>query len=209
MYSLSLYTHHTHTHTYSFMEFVNNSSAISSVLAEPKKDIGKYLSTHNESPRALAESVDVFVKSCAGYCVITYLLGTRACVCVCVSHVCSELCMFLRITYTYVHMLMYTLSSRLVVNNTRRSGRSPSGQPDDAQNRRHVPHRLRVHLWSRPEALPTPHEVHKRDDYGDGGAAEPRVRRVQAVLRAGVLCVPQTRELDSESAISYGRCWCV
>jgi hypothetical protein len=58
------------------MEFVNNSSAISSILAEHKKDIGKYLSTHNQSPRALAESVDVFVKSCAGYCVITYLLGT-------------------------------------------------------------------------------------------------------------------------------------
>ena len=60
------------------MEFVANSSAVSAVLSD-HGTITAYLAHHNEDPTSQSgikpEVIDTFVKSCAGYCVITYLLG--------------------------------------------------------------------------------------------------------------------------------------
>ena len=37
-----------------------------------------------------ADVMDTYVKSCAGYCVITYLLGMYVCI-----HVCMYVCMYI------------------------------------------------------------------------------------------------------------------
>ena len=37
--------------------------------------VSKYIQTHNPSPAQYAAAMDRFVRSCAGYCVITFLLG--------------------------------------------------------------------------------------------------------------------------------------
>ncbi|KAM9947807.1 hypothetical protein ACTFIW_008177 [Dictyostelium discoideum] len=61
------------------VEMVNPSEAMASVLSKYDGDILKFFKTHNpdaDSPYGIApEVMDTFVKSCAGYCVITYILG--------------------------------------------------------------------------------------------------------------------------------------
>jgi len=58
-----------------FVEFVPNSSTVQDVLAKYSNDIFQYLRQHNAKPAALQRALETFVKSTAGYCVITYLLG--------------------------------------------------------------------------------------------------------------------------------------
>eukprot|EP00462_Mataza_sp_D1_P020946 CAMPEP_0175147654 /NCGR_PEP_ID=MMETSP0087-20121206/16121_1 /TAXON_ID=136419 /ORGANISM="Unknown Unknown, Strain D1" /LENGTH=820 /DNA_ID=CAMNT_0016432885 /DNA_START=12 /DNA_END=2474 /DNA_ORIENTATION=+ len=58
-----------------FVEFVADSDTLSGVLEKYDGDIRKYFHYHNPKPQQLAKAVDTFVKSCAGYCVITYILG--------------------------------------------------------------------------------------------------------------------------------------
>jgi phosphatidylinositol 3-kinase len=58
-----------------FVEFVPRSHTLTAILEKYDKDIGKFLSAHNNRPSDLANALDTFVKSCAGYCVITYILG--------------------------------------------------------------------------------------------------------------------------------------
>eukprot|EP00455_Lapot_gusevi_P000993 TRINITY_DN10404_c0_g1_i3.p1 TRINITY_DN10404_c0_g1~~TRINITY_DN10404_c0_g1_i3.p1 ORF type:complete len:237 (-),score=58.49 TRINITY_DN10404_c0_g1_i3:44-754(-) len=61
--------------SHGFVEFVPRSHQISAVLNEYGRDIGRFLQFHNPKPADLQLALDNFVKSCAGYCVITYLLG--------------------------------------------------------------------------------------------------------------------------------------
>jgi len=58
-----------------FVEFVEQSHTITSILAKYDSDIRKFFEQHNPKPQVLAKVLDTFVKSCAGYCVITYILG--------------------------------------------------------------------------------------------------------------------------------------
>jgi len=58
-----------------FLEFVQDSNAIARILADYSNDIKQFLSTHNKKMKGQEMALKNFVKSCAGYCVITYLLG--------------------------------------------------------------------------------------------------------------------------------------
>eukprot|EP00968_Pinguiococcus_pyrenoidosus_P016574 scaffold1610_cov257-Pinguiococcus_pyrenoidosus.AAC.27 len=61
------------------IEFVTNSTPVSGVLAKFNGSILAYLKHHNPDPEGpygvTPECMSTFVKSCAGYCVITYILG--------------------------------------------------------------------------------------------------------------------------------------
>ncbi|EGG14145.1 phosphatidylinositol 3-kinase [Cavenderia fasciculata] len=61
------------------VEMVQPSEAMASVLNKYDGEILKYFKVHHPDPEAplgiTAEVLDTFVKSCAGYCVITYILG--------------------------------------------------------------------------------------------------------------------------------------
>lgn len=58
-----------------FVEFVRDSFTLTDVLAENDSDINKFFDKHNRDLVTKKESLDTFVRSTAGYCVITYLLG--------------------------------------------------------------------------------------------------------------------------------------
>jgi len=58
-----------------FVEFVANSHTIQDIEAEHSKDLKKFFCHHNPKQKDQAEVLNTFVKSCAGYCVMTYLLG--------------------------------------------------------------------------------------------------------------------------------------
>jgi len=58
-----------------FVEFVPNSHTLTSVLEHFDKDIRKFFDKHHPKVQNLQKALDTFVKSCAGYCVITYILG--------------------------------------------------------------------------------------------------------------------------------------
>lgn len=57
------------------LEFVPDSHTITSVLADHNKDIREFFQKHNPKPSDMQRCLDTFVKSCAGYCVITFILG--------------------------------------------------------------------------------------------------------------------------------------
>ena len=61
------------------VQFVEDSRAVSDILADNQGSILNYLRAHNPDAAApngvSAVAIDSFTKSCAGYCVITYLLG--------------------------------------------------------------------------------------------------------------------------------------
>ena len=61
------------------LQFVEDSAAISSILADHGGSITAFLRRWNPDRRAAdgvsAEARDNFTRSCAGYCVVTYLLG--------------------------------------------------------------------------------------------------------------------------------------
>lgn len=59
-----------------FVEFVQKSHALTAVLEKNDRDIRKFFETHTGGRKQkLHKVLDTFVKSTAGYCVITYLLG--------------------------------------------------------------------------------------------------------------------------------------
>lgn len=58
-----------------FVEYVANSHTLTSILEKHNKDIRKFFHVHNPKPQKLSKVLNTFVKSCAGYCVITYILG--------------------------------------------------------------------------------------------------------------------------------------
>jgi len=58
-----------------FVEFVADSHTLTSILADYNRDIKQFFHTKTPKISELAKVLDTFVKSCAGYCVITYLLG--------------------------------------------------------------------------------------------------------------------------------------
>lgn len=58
-----------------FVEYVPNSYTLTSILHDYSKDIRQFFQHHNPKAQDLAKTIDTFIKSCAGYCVITYILG--------------------------------------------------------------------------------------------------------------------------------------
>jgi len=58
-----------------FVEFVPDSFELSAILDKFGGDIRKFFEHHHPRPQALRKVLDTFVKSTAGYCVITYILG--------------------------------------------------------------------------------------------------------------------------------------
>ena len=53
--------------------FIPNSASFSSVIAKYNGDVGQFLNKSN--PKELQQVIQTFIRSCAGYCVITYILG--------------------------------------------------------------------------------------------------------------------------------------
>lgn len=59
-----------------FVEFVQRSHALAAVLDNNERDISKFFMHHTQGKhKKLQQVLDTFVKSTAGYCVITYILG--------------------------------------------------------------------------------------------------------------------------------------
>jgi len=58
-----------------FVEYVPDSYTLTSILENYGRDIRKFFEAHNPKAASLAKALDIFVKSTAGYCVITYILG--------------------------------------------------------------------------------------------------------------------------------------
>jgi phosphatidylinositol 3-kinase len=56
--------------TSGFIECVPNCEALAKI-----EDIQEYLRKHNQNKHSYKEAIATFIKSCAGYCVITYILG--------------------------------------------------------------------------------------------------------------------------------------
>jgi phosphatidylinositol 3-kinase len=61
------------------LEVVPNAMSVSDVLSDYNGDIKQFLRKNNPDPAGpfgiAKESLDIYVRSCAGYCVITYILG--------------------------------------------------------------------------------------------------------------------------------------
>ena len=61
------------------MEFVRGSMPISAVLANFGNSLSSYLKHHNPDPSGpfgiKPETMDMFVRSCAASCVVTFILG--------------------------------------------------------------------------------------------------------------------------------------
>ena len=62
------------------LEFVPNSTAIAGILKKYDDNISKFLAAGDGKQYKLDKVVDTFVRSCAGYCVITFLLGMFCCI---------------------------------------------------------------------------------------------------------------------------------
>ncbi len=58
-----------------FLEFVEGSKTLTDILAEYNDDIRKYFDAHNTKASDMQATLDNFVRSLAGYSVITYILG--------------------------------------------------------------------------------------------------------------------------------------
>jgi len=58
-----------------FVEFIANSHTIQHILEAHNKDIKRFFMHHNPRQKDQADALNTFVKSCAGYCVMTYILG--------------------------------------------------------------------------------------------------------------------------------------
>ena len=58
-----------------FVEYIPKCSTVASILAQYEGDLRKYLHKHNPTAEGMAKAVERFIKSCAGYAVITYILG--------------------------------------------------------------------------------------------------------------------------------------
>jgi len=61
--------------TQGFVEYVPKSFTLTSVFEEYDKDIKKFFQHFNPKPNQVQAVLETFVKSCAGYCVITDILG--------------------------------------------------------------------------------------------------------------------------------------
>ena len=58
-----------------FVEFIPKCNTVASILAQYEGDLRKFLHKHNPTPELMGQAVERFIKSCAGYAVITYILG--------------------------------------------------------------------------------------------------------------------------------------
>ena len=58
-----------------FVEFIPDCATVASILGQYEGDLRKFLHKHNPTPELMGKAVERFIKSCAGYAVITYILG--------------------------------------------------------------------------------------------------------------------------------------
>jgi phosphatidylinositol 3-kinase len=57
------------------LEFVSDSKTIQDILKENKDSIDLYLKSLSSSEAEYEKILDTYIKSCAGYCTVTYLLA--------------------------------------------------------------------------------------------------------------------------------------
>ena len=58
-----------------FVEFVPNSYALAYILNKYDNSIARFFQEFNKKPSEIQNALDTFIRSCAGYAVITYILG--------------------------------------------------------------------------------------------------------------------------------------
>ena len=162
------------------------SMSLAAASAKYKGSILAYLKANNPDDKAdlgvRKETMDIYVKSCAGYCVITYLLGVGD------RHL--------------DNLLLAPDGKSSPIHIT-----SPSTQVRQLipRNRPLLPRRLRIHPRPRPQTLRANDETLQRNGRGHGRRLLPPLRRLQAILLHRLHHPPQIQQSDPELVRTDGR----
>lgn len=172
------------------VQFVGSMS-LAAASAKYRGGILAYLKANNPDDKAdlgvRKETIDTFVKSCAGYCVITYLLGVGD------RHLDNLLLAPDGKSYSFLITSYPT--------------KAPSPKLQLILfHRPLLPRRLRLHPRPRPQALRTHDETLQRNGRRHGRCILPSLRLLQTVLLHGLHHPPQIQQPDLEPLCPHGRC---
>lgn len=143
-----------------------------------------YLQANNPDKKAplgvRKEAMDIYVKSCAGYCVVTYLLGVGD------RHL--------------DNLLLAPDGTLLTPHRT-----SPDFITDTVPHRPLLPHRLRLHPRPRPQTHAPAHQALPSHGRRHGRLRFHQLRHLQTILLHGLHHPPQIQQPDPQSLRPHDR----